>query len=635
MTQLFRINPGTSIGLPRAPLAVLLAGRDLALDVGRVCGTPAILTHREDAPIVGIIEPNDSTPEAWSICVTPSQVRIVGADTLGLIYGLYAISEQFLGVDPFWFWKELEPAPREVIELEPQVIQSRPAAFRYRGWFVNDEDLLTGWLDGGLPRELDYPHYQTVVHPDAIERVLEALLRSGGNLVIPASFVNILEPAERNLIEQSVARGLYVSQHHIEPMGVSLFSFETYWKRRGEPSKFAFGADPDRVRETWRVYAREWARVAGTQVIWQLGLRGRGDRPVWHHDPSITPEQAPRFISQALQDQWDIVREVDPRPHPPATMTLWDEGSQMMADGSLQLPESVIAVFCDRGASQTMQEDFYKTLRLPGRQYGSYYHLAYWGSGPHLAQGVCPEKIHAVYGNLIRKGDTAYTIVNVSSVREMVVGLSALMEIVQQGLTWNPQAFWTTHVDPALHDLYGRYFGAILKFKLGIHHSVVITRDLDHRTLSDGESRQLINQLMRKLRDPNCVYAESLMLDGCDDLSDCALALRRSSAEFVKIADDACQRLCKLHECQRTFYDANLRVQSRIMAGLYQCAAELIASLDNRAGVAAAAAAIAGVLHDRNDAARGRWKNWYRGDRKMNLPRLLQELKTLAETAST
>ena len=49
--------------------------------------------------------------------------------------------------------------------------------------------------------------------------VLETAVRLGINLIIPASFVDIHNPPEENLIRMAVERGLYVSQHHVEPLG--------------------------------------------------------------------------------------------------------------------------------------------------------------------------------------------------------------------------------------------------------------------------------------------------------------------------------------------------------------------------------------------------------------------------------
>ena len=62
--------------------------------------------------------------------------------------------------------------------------------------------------------------------------------------------------------------------------------------------------------------------------------------------------------------------------------------------------------------------DFYDIERLTGYGYGIYYHVQYWGHGPHLAPLTGTEKL--LYNLKIAKenGDTDYCILNVSNIRE-------------------------------------------------------------------------------------------------------------------------------------------------------------------------------------------------------------------------
>lgn len=64
---------------------------------------------------------------------------------LGAIYGLHEFSHRFLGVDPLWFWKDIAPAPLAAFAPAPRSIESGASLFRYRDWFINDEDLLGRW----------------------------------------------------------------------------------------------------------------------------------------------------------------------------------------------------------------------------------------------------------------------------------------------------------------------------------------------------------------------------------------------------------------------------------------------------------------------------------------------------------
>ncbi|MHB8899452.1 MAG: glycosyl hydrolase 115 family protein, partial [Thermoguttaceae bacterium] len=277
---------------------VRLAAVDLASDLEKVLSVPAGKSEPADARIVITLDGTLAGPEAYRIETDARQVRIRGADELGVIYGIYRFSRECLGVDPYWYFKDLLPEQRGAVTVPPGVVESRPSTFGYRGWFVNDEDLLTEWKEGGGARHIDYPFYQQVVHPDVIDRVFEALLRAGGNLVIPASFVDVMNEPEAALIRRAVERGLYVTQHHIEPLGVSHYGFENYWKARGRDYAFAYGSQPDQVREAWRAFAQRWYELAGSKVVWQLGLRGKGDRAIWLSDKSVGEAEAGRMISR-------------------------------------------------------------------------------------------------------------------------------------------------------------------------------------------------------------------------------------------------------------------------------------------------------------------------------------------------
>ena len=85
-----------------------------------------------------------------------------------------------------------------------------------------------------------YKYYHFVVNHGAMEAVAEALVRSRYNLIIPASFLNATRPAEEGLAAICAARGVFVSMHHIEPMGVSGYTFKDYWKQRGSDLEYSY-----------------------------------------------------------------------------------------------------------------------------------------------------------------------------------------------------------------------------------------------------------------------------------------------------------------------------------------------------------------------------------------------------------
>ena len=288
---------------------------------------------------------------------------ICGSDDRGTMWGIYDFCKNELGVDPLYYWTDNEPLQKEMLLIEHVDRVDGPKTYKFRGWFINDEDYLTGWKSGGGKRYAKYNHYHQVVHADIIENVIETALRLKQNLMIPASLLNIDNPAEENLVRMVTERGMYVTQHHIEPLGVSHFSWENFWEARNVQVETSFVTQKERYIEIWTHYAKKWSKYEN--VIWQLGLRGRGDRPVWYHDSSVPPtmEDRGKLISSAIATQFEIVKKVLGHSDFLSTTTLWMEGAQLHRQGYLNFPDSTAIVFCDHGCAQMWEEDFYTTPR--------------------------------------------------------------------------------------------------------------------------------------------------------------------------------------------------------------------------------------------------------------------------------
>jgi hypothetical protein len=582
---------------------------DLADDLEKVLGSrPVVQSGAVDtsAEITLGIDPTLPGAEAYRIQTTQRQVRIDGSDQLGAIYGIYRFSEQFLGVDPFWFWKDQQPARRDSIALKPQIIQSPATAFGYRGWFINDEDLLSEWKPGSGRRTINYPYYQQVINLKVADRIFETLLRAHGNLIVPSSFIDVMNPPEAALVSRAVERGLYVTQHHIEPLGVSHFAFEHYWKQRGERDvAFSYGNNPEKVRTTWRAYAEKWRQLCGDQVVWQLGLRGKGDVPIWQSDKSVTRVQAGDVISRAVTDQWKIIRAIDPRPQPPATMTLWLEGSELMSRNQLKLPPGIMLVFADEGATQTLQPDFYQTPRAAEYKYGVYYHIAFFAHGPHLVQGVPPQKVQRVFNEVLAKKDTAYAIINVANIREHVFGIQAAMEIMSQGQSWQLEYFLSHFAPPVLQNSYRDFYAAFAQPASG-------------KLLQDGDVWSLAKPLL----------AAMARRDAADySRPETVVTLQKSIEQLDNVI--ATYPADQLTTSQRRFYDVHLLTQARVLRGLYSYLMQLYLATQDRSHLVQATAALEEVLRVRQRAEESSWANWYRGDKKENWAVMLQRTRVL------
>lgn len=598
---------------PSHDASVGLALRDLAGDFERSFGKRAEILSGNNGDIQLRIDPAMHVPESWTIRITQSRVQIDAADELGAIYGIYEFSRRFLGVDPLWYWKEQQLPHRASLSLAPQTLHLKPPAIRFRGWFINDEDLLCQWKQSSGIRGIGSPYYEKIMSLDVADRIFESLLRSGGNLVIPGSFINIMNPPEAALVQRAVERGLYVTQHHIEPLGVSYVSFAKYWKEHGETAQFSYGTNPEKVRETWRIYAAKWHEIAGNHVIWQLGLRGNGDRPVWVSDANVTQAGAGAVISRAIADQWSIVHSIDPRPQPPATVTLWYEGSQLMEKKQLTIPHGVTLVFSDAGGSQMLQPDFYKTPRVPNYSYGVYYHLAFWSSGPHMVQGTQPARMKPNFDAVLAHGDTQYAIINVSNIRPFTIGIGAVMQIMQKGSNWKEEDYFSSIATTELRQLYREFLDAYVTLPNG---------DL----LQDGTCYVLIKKLLSE-QDSKQYGSEAW--DASINLGD--------RAKLAQAIDNSVLRLNNVVRGYppvgrvpaewRPLYAYNLRNQAAMLARYYGAACALLKPGDDSTRLHSAETELQQLLEIRKEGASGQWENWYRGDTKEDIPALLEKIQ--------
>lgn len=114
-------------GIPAIP-AIQWAAAALRRDIDCTCtpnaaeGTDIILLNA------------DMPPEQYRICLEADELRLYAGDPLGFVYGLYRISHDILGVEPFWFWND-QPLKKAAGHAIPDdwCAESKPCAVWYRG----------------------------------------------------------------------------------------------------------------------------------------------------------------------------------------------------------------------------------------------------------------------------------------------------------------------------------------------------------------------------------------------------------------------------------------------------------------------------------------------------------------------
>ena len=484
------------------------------------------------------------------------------------------------------------------------------------------------------------------MHTDALNRVLECALRLEINLIIPSSFVDIMNPAEAELVEAVCKRGLYISQHHVEPLGVSYFAAEEYVKAHGKfGERVSFVSNRSRMEEIWRVYAKEWAKY-GDRVVWQLGLRGKADQAVWHADPRIPLENSERgrIISDAIATQHSIISEVLGRESFPSTVTLWFEGAELYGGGHLTLPEDTTVVFSDVGLSQLFGDDFYTTRRDPERRYGIYYHVGYWSMGPHLCDGCDPHKMAFSYSEAKKRDSLSYALLNVSNVRPLHLGAELSSKLLDDptlsartALRRIFKPIFGTAADIVL-DLWDEYFAAFAD--LG---STELMRLCNRYGFSYHRYGRLLFPEFPATDGELCDIARALMSDSSHltDYVTAAARLEQSEKKFAAVLDRMTATERHLTPEALEYFRKFMKFPALYMMRLTRFTLsvwEMMNTLDEhemRAAHDRGVASMKSILEERKILEQGAFDGWHRGDSKIGIQKLLDNMeKTYARLSA-
>jgi hypothetical protein len=253
------------------PQPVRLAAEDLAGDFEKVLGTrPNIVTRVEDAGQQAIVvseldrlspgmRPRGlSAPESFSIAAAGASgskhtVVLCGADMRGTIYAIYQFSQEHLGIDPMYYWTDHLPQHRSQIALPSSLAETFPApVFKYRGFFINDEDLLTGWAPGDKDK--------TGISLEAWNKVYETILRLKGNMVVPGTWI-FPDDAQ---IALAGKRGLILTQHHAIPLGLNV-------ARWPKDVPYNYSTHPEILERAWKDAVATYSPTQ--EILYQQGHR--------------------------------------------------------------------------------------------------------------------------------------------------------------------------------------------------------------------------------------------------------------------------------------------------------------------------------------------------------------------------
>jgi Ni/Co efflux regulator RcnB len=435
--QSSRIAVNSSITLVESasePGPVHRATQDLKSDFTKVFGAaPKVVTTLDEAGSTAILIAQNGNVPAGAACTTTTNreafafstatdrgkriVCLTGADMRGTMYAIYEFSQRVLGVDPMYLWTDRQPAKRTSITLPADFPRTYPSpVFRYRGFFTNDEDLLTGWIPA---TRADHSGISLKVW----DMVFETILRLKGNMVVPGTWIF----PDDGQIEAAAQRGLIVNQHHAIPLGVNV-------ARWPEGVPYNFSTHPEILERAWTDAVA--AYKPGQEILWSVGLRGLSDASYAVLDPSVRNNDPllGQRISDAVAGQIKIVRAR--YPHAQFVTDLWQEGARLTHEGYLKIPSEVSLVWADTGYGDMQDHG-----QVAAGQ-GMYFHVAMMnGQSNQLSEMVSIHVIQDEIGRYIRAGATSYFLVNTSDIRPVAMTARAVMEMACNGnLTGVPAA---------------------------------------------------------------------------------------------------------------------------------------------------------------------------------------------------
>jgi len=395
--------------------AVHRAFNDLQNDLYSIFGMPPHVTeelpefYNGNAIYIGRIAEECFTGESiagrecYRIEMHENIITLRGSDELGLIFAIYRFCEEILGVDPWYFWNDILPEKRKKIEVARDfLLVGEEPSFRYRGFFINNEDLLVGSFRD--------PHDENQISAYHFEKICELILRLYGNTIAPGTRIY---PDETSRDIANI-RGLYGNDHHVTPLGLNVYT----WPKE---LPFSYVTHPEILEKFWKqcIDAQKHRKM-----LWTVSFRGKGDGPFWEADPAAPVDDVGRadVINRAVAKQVEMIREVQPEAD--IIFNMYFEQAELYKKGLLKIPDGVIKVWPNDGAG-VMSDD-----GQSGVGDGAYYHVS--ACRNRICEVVSPEITYRELGGIRKRGGNGCIIVNVGNIRPFPVTLGAVMRFAYQ-----------------------------------------------------------------------------------------------------------------------------------------------------------------------------------------------------------
>jgi hypothetical protein len=356
--------------------------------------------------------------EAYQILTAPGTIWLIGSDARGTAFAVYTLAER-LGIDPLYLWTGFQPqrSDRLVLQKTDQFFAS--PTIKYRGLFHDDEDI--------LPRPFEYSGWPLRIGDVPLEwykKFFETALRLRLNMVAPYTRTH------RRFEVQKTASdwGLYDTSHHYDILLSNPFGYHRFKlaEKRGVTGDWNWLTNREGMLKFWGGGVEENGAL---DCIWPVGLRGTDDYG-YPFPKDMSEADQNKIFQDVIAAQIETTQKLVPENKRPPVFhfTLYGEmlDKFLGGGGKFDMPENVILIWCDDndGRMRALPKDRGKW------KHGVYYHLAYWGPVAKQAMNVVPPKrVAGEFKKIVDSGATEYMLLNVSELREFIMGARMIAEI--------------------------------------------------------------------------------------------------------------------------------------------------------------------------------------------------------------
>lgn len=390
-----RLTCLTQVFLSEPSLAIKKAEETFCKDIRN-----SLLSQESGSRIV-LEKDTTMDDEAYRLEVKNGNATLYYGGDLGGIYGLYFLSEVYLGVKPFDKWSGRQPPQKNEVIIPNGCYYSPKRAVKFRGWFVNDEVMLDGFPDTQAEKIAMW------------ELIFETILRCGGNMVIPGT--DRKDDGEQ-LCDLALDMGLWISQHHTELLGARMFA-------RAYPGLTAsYTCHSEKFETLWQEAIDHYA---GKKVVWAVGYRGQGDTAFWTNETGFDSDEARGdMIAKVIHRQMELVRVKDLNAI--FCTNLYGEMMDLYRAGCLCLPDEVIKIWGDNGYGKMVNRrtgNFNpRVVSMPINESGEnglYYHASFYDLQAANHTTMSPNSPYMLADELmqaIKNGANVYWNINVGSI---------------------------------------------------------------------------------------------------------------------------------------------------------------------------------------------------------------------------